>query len=56
MDTLASFLLCLIRDLTGYWLLRMCGNERPGELATTFAGVAFWVLVAVLLVRVSGAA
>lgn len=56
MDTLAGFLLSIIRDLTGYWLLRMCGNEHPGGFAMTLAGLAFWMLVLVLFCGVAGTA
>ena len=50
MDTLVDFLLRVICDLTGYWLLRLFGNQRPGEIAMTFAGAAFWFLMLALLI------
>ena len=45
METIASLVLGLIRDLTGYWILRLLGRQKPGEIAMTFTGAAFWVLL-----------
>lgn len=49
MDTLVSLILAFVRDLTGYWLLRMFGIRRPHYIAATVAGFSFWMLLIWLL-------
>ncbi len=48
-ETLTSLILAVVRDLTGYGLLRLFGIRRRNFIAASFVGLSFWISIVGLL-------